>query len=187
MKKSEQVSLLNLHVFILDKHVRKKIIGMLTPLDRKIVWMAHCKKREEIVKDDKAICTECAASGHIGLLLWSLERGCKWDLSTLRAAAAAGQLKILKKLTNLGCPRDVGVAAAAAQAGHMNILEWGMSNKTIVFDRWTCAYAAKGNQLHVLKWLRANNVPWDSNTAIFAKVEGNVHVLEWCKQNGLDE
>jgi len=29
------------------------------------------------------------------------------------------------------------------------------------WDEWTCAYAAKGGHLEVLKWAREQHCPWD--------------------------
>jgi hypothetical protein len=29
------------------------------------------------------------------------------------------------------------------------------------WDAWTCAYAAKGGHLEVLKWARENGCPWE--------------------------
>ena len=44
----------------------------------------------------------------------------------------------------------------------------------------TCAYAAIGRHLEVLKWLRANGCPWDWQTCIYA----NGATLEWTIANG---
>ena len=52
------------------------------------------------------------------------------------------------------------------------------------WDRWTCANAAGGGHLEVLKWARANNCPWDKWTCTSATDRGHLDVLQWARDNG---
>eukprot|EP00588_Corethron_pennatum_P036106 CAMPEP_0194349842 /NCGR_PEP_ID=MMETSP0171-20130528/107317_1 /TAXON_ID=218684 /ORGANISM="Corethron pennatum, Strain L29A3" /LENGTH=240 /DNA_ID=CAMNT_0039117341 /DNA_START=90 /DNA_END=809 /DNA_ORIENTATION=+ len=53
-----------------------------------------------------------------------------------------------------------------------------------VFDVDTCRSAAAGGQLHVLKWLRECDCPWDSLTCMGAAMNGHLEVLKWARGNG---
>ena len=47
-----------------------------------------------------------------------------------------------------------------------------------------CSLAAKGGQLEVLQWARANGCPWDEETCAFATIGGHLEVLQWLHANG---
>ena len=54
------------------------------------------------------------------------------------------------------------------------------------WNKWTCAYAAKGGHLEVLKWLRDPNLPggpvdWDTMTCACAAKGGQLEVLKWLR------
>jgi uncharacterized protein YabN with tetrapyrrole methylase and pyrophosphatase domain len=42
------------------------------------------------------------------------------------------------------------------------------------WDKWTCAEAAKGGHLEVLKWMRENGCPWDEWTRRVAAKKGYI-------------
>ena len=52
-------------------------------------------------------------------------------------------------------------------------------------DRRTCARAAEGGHLEVLKWLRANGCPWDYCTIRSAYKHHEVQ--DWARRNGCPE
>ena len=47
-----------------------------------------------------------------------------------------------------------------------------------------CSLAAKGGQLEVLQWARANGCPWDEETCAFATIGGHLEVLQLARVNG---
>jgi hypothetical protein len=51
-------------------------------------------------------------------------------------------------------------------------------------DEWTCAHAAEGGYLEILKWARANGCPWNEKTRIYAAMNGHVETLIWAVENG---
>ena len=56
-----------------------------------------------------------------------------------------------------------------------------------VWDTWTCANAAKGGKLEVLKWLRREvKCPWDSSTCEEAAGAGHLDLLKWAKAEGCE-
>ena len=54
------------------------------------------------------------------------------------------------------------------------------------WDVETCANAAKGGHLEVLKWARENGCKWDEYTCQFAAEQGHIKVKDWAKENGCD-
>ena len=48
----------------------------------------------------------------------------------------------------------------------------------------TCACAAKGGHLEVLKWVRENGCSWDDRVCRNAAREGHIKVLGWAMKNG---
>ena len=52
------------------------------------------------------------------------------------------------------------------------------------WDGLTCARAAKGGHLEVLKWAHANGCPWDAKTCETAAWNGHLETLKWAHANG---
>ena len=52
------------------------------------------------------------------------------------------------------------------------------------WDWRTCAGAAEGGQLEVLKWLRENGCPWCERTCMSAAKGGHLEILKWARENG---
>lgn len=71
-----RVSFLNLHLYISEKGVIKKILAMCNEVDMKMIWAAHSKRREEELKNDKNMCNKCAKYGYTNLLKWATKIGC---------------------------------------------------------------------------------------------------------------
>ena len=47
-----------------------------------------------------------------------------------------------------------------------------------------CTLAAKEEQLEILRWLRENDFPWDSETCEFAAMNGHLEVLQRARAHG---
>ena len=47
-----------------------------------------------------------------------------------------------------------------------------------------CMWAAGAGQLEILKWLRENDFPWDSETCEFAAMNGHLEVLQRARARG---
>lgn len=93
-------------------------------------------------------------------------------------------LDVYKWLHQNGCPGSHrNVYRSLAFDGRLDFLQW-MFDDGCRFCRGICASAAAGNQLHVLQWLRANDVPWDNKTILWAREEGHSDVEAWAIQNG---
>ena len=78
-------------------------------------------------------------------------------------------------------------ANAAAFWGHTNALKlWKEERraKNRFFDEQTCAFAALGGCLDVLKWLRKNKCPWNESTCSIAANKGHLEMLKYAHENG---
>ena len=87
---------------------------------------------------DEATCLAAAKNGHVEALVWLRENGCNW--------------------------RAIDCSEAAASEGHLDVLKMILRNENrnptwIGWKTSTCANAARGGHLEVLKWLRENGWP----------------------------
>jgi len=60
-----------------------------------------------------------------------------------------------------------------------------MRAENFPWDERTCAYAAKGGHLEVLKWARENDCPWDAKTCAWAARGGHLETLKWARDERL--
>jgi hypothetical protein len=74
-----------------------------------------------------------ASTGKLNFLIWLRKYECPWNKEAYEIAAQYGHINIIKWLRDNGCPR--------------------FSAKKMFFQRLACG-AAKGKQLHVLKWIQ---------------------------------
>jgi hypothetical protein len=110
---------------------------------------------------------------------------------------------------NAACRRGV-LAAVGELPTHLPVKEfvfsqerfmWACSNGLPLDDKRTCAAFARGGDLEMLQWARANGCPWDERVVMigwddrvvtekFAGVvitdESHREVLEWVMENGLN-
>ena len=82
-----------------------------------------------------------------------------------------------------GCPYNQWTCAHAAHGGHLEVLRW-LRDNGCRWDLRTCAKAAEGGHLEVLRWARANKCPWSDTTCWGAVRGGHLHVLRWALENG---
>jgi len=109
-------------------------------------------------------CANAAEGGHLEVLKWARENGCPWDERTCANAAEGGHLEVLKWARENGCPWDEG-RARTRRGRPPRGAEVGARERLPVGRGRTCANAAKGGHLEVLKWARENGCPWDEGRA----------------------
>jgi hypothetical protein len=131
------------------------------------------------------VCAAVAGRGHLHVLKWLRENGCRWDTETCCKAAGSGHLHILKWARKNGCDWSESTCAFAAGGGHLNVLKWARENGCL-WNASTCSYAARGGHLHVLKWARENGCNWHAWTCSFAAGGGHLDVLKWAREEGCD-
>jgi hypothetical protein len=207
-------SLLNLHLYLPIKDVRKLIYAKLDEWDRALVKAAHgfgSTDVQSIYRDvefqqncafkgylsllqhigDKisvnpGICAAAAKGGNLHVLQWARKNGCPWDNRTCSYAAGGGYLHVVQWARENVCPWDEATCEYAAVSGHLNVLQWARENGC-PWDKWTCSGAALRGHLHVLQWARVNGCPWNELTCAYAARYGHLHVLHWARANGCPE
>jgi hypothetical protein len=115
-----------------------------------------CRSNER----DGTTAVNAAASGNVELLAWVHDNGCKIDRGACDAAAAHGRISALRELRTRGFRWNIETCQSAAHSG-----------KFATPLRW-------------LRWLRANNCPWDSGTCRAAVLAGRFDMLQWCHAEG---
>lgn len=191
-----RVSFLNLHLYISEKGVIRKILAMCNEVDMKMIWAAHSKRREKELKNDKRFWDLCARRGYTHLLKWARKIGCSWDEHISCEAARGGHLKTLKWLRKQGCWLTIVTSQVAAEFGHLEILKW-LRKHGCPWDKYTFSRPAANGHLEVLKWLKENGCPWTefvlfeaaSNAQHYcicfqAANNGRLEMLKWLRENG---
>jgi hypothetical protein len=71
----------------------------------------------------------------------------------------------------------------AAKHGNIRLMKWLKANEC-PWDSETFEYAVIHGNLENMKWLKANGCPWDSSTFTYAADHGNLENMKWLKENG---
>eukprot|EP00594_Rhizosolenia_setigera_P017294 CAMPEP_0178966784 /NCGR_PEP_ID=MMETSP0789-20121207/17128_1 /TAXON_ID=3005 /ORGANISM="Rhizosolenia setigera, Strain CCMP 1694" /LENGTH=166 /DNA_ID=CAMNT_0020652115 /DNA_START=278 /DNA_END=778 /DNA_ORIENTATION=- len=115
---------------------------------------------------------------------WS-EKVDVFDGSADISAACYGKLSVLKWLCTKGLYIDEeSCAGLAARHAHLHINQWLREEKGLELNGRLYAYVIQGGKIHVMKWLREQEVDWDISTFIYAAEEGNLEVLQWLHDEG---
>jgi hypothetical protein len=70
-------------------------------------------------------------------------------------------------------------AAAAARRAYCSLFRYRVAESVTC-----CSRAAFGGHLHVLKWAREHDCPWNTDTCYYAVEGGHLHVLKWAREHG---
>jgi hypothetical protein len=128
---------------------------------------------------------DAAERGYVSTLKCLLRRGLLEEESLVCAAAARnGDLEALKALRRVeNFPWDEHTCAYAAWGCHLEVLKWARANGCL-WNESTCAGAAYGGDLAALKWAREHGCPWNERTCYYAAEGGHIEVLRWARENG---
>ena len=77
---------------------------------------------------------------------------------------------------------DKDTCVSAAKGGNLEVLQWTRANDC-PWDSDTCATAAGGGHLEGLQWAHANDAPWNEITCGKAAQGGHLEVLQWARAN----
>ena len=156
------------------------------------------------------ICSVIARTGTFQVMKWACkEARLPWDSNTYATAALHGRLAVLRwcsrdcmteaccpnavldghfcrvqydSYRKKECPWDASTCANAAKGGHLDVLKWARENHC-PWNEDTCANAAKGGHLDILEWARGKGCPWNEETCASAAEGGHLAVLKWARQN----
>ena len=70
---------------------------------------------------------------------------------------------------------------SAARGGQIEVLQW-LRAEGYPWDEWVCMRAAEGGQLDTLKWLHAQSALWNSRTIDEAAEHGRLDIIEWARE-----
>jgi len=138
-----------------------------------------------------AICNVATGEGRIDILkeVWNNiddEDAKKYvfrDVDT--HAAENGKLDVLKWTENKELRIKVRCAGKAAEEGHLNILQWLQEKKGLELDGNLYNWAISGDQFHIMKWLKEQEVDWGRFTFSYAvREKGNLDILQWLHDKG---
>jgi hypothetical protein len=134
-----------------------------------------------------------ARTGHLEILKWVCSRGYSCGKSVWCAAASNGHVNVLQYLLSL-CEQPYfwfeEVCGVAAYEGHLHVIQWACrqmhEGMCPLKDEILCEHAVRGGHLVVLKWLRKNGCPWDTNSPLCGKAAmgGHLDVLQWLREQG---
>lgn len=100
--------------------------------------------------------------------------------------ARDGYLMQLKILLSKGILPDGITANVACDYGQVHVLQWMKENNLEMPDQYAVNRAALNGHLNVLKWLKENKLLLpDQAGANCAAYKGHIHILEWMKDNKL--
>ena len=72
--------------------------------------------------------------------------------------------------------------AHAAHGGHLEVLRWARENDCL-WDEDVCAAAARSGHLEVIQWAREHGALWNEDTCTFAAQGGHLEVLQWAREH----
>lgn len=104
---------------------------------------------------DSWVACAAAKNGHLHILQWAKERGCRMDSYVVSQAVKGGQIEVVKWLREEAkCHVEV-----VEGGGHLAMLKW-LREQGCPWTERTAAAAAVGRHTEVLQWLLANGCPF---------------------------
>lgn len=129
-------------------------------------------------------------SGDVEILKYVVSQGAMCWEDTVGTVGVTGKVEFLDYMkNNPGIFKDGGsvndgadILYNAVTNDHRGVMEWCHANGYMMHDG-LCELAVIGNNLEMLKWLRAHGCPFGS-TGTVAKKRGYIKIYMWAKLNG---
>ena len=138
-----------------------------------------CRSRHIPCPWDAATCAEAAHGGHLAVLEFAHESTDRHANPRLCPGAQPNgeALRSTGSATSLadGCAWDASTCAAAAAGGHLTVLRYARKRKC-PWDARTASNAARGGHLEVLQWARSRQHPCPWNEAACAEAAAGGHL-----------
>ena len=143
---------------------------------------------EEVIRIANKLYTRLAAKeGHLDILVYLYENGCKWDSQTCLNAVVKDHLEIIKYLRTKFCengwPLGTVLCMNAAKFGHLEVLKY-LHETGCHWNDTSCMNAAEFGHLEVLQYLHENGCEWYEDTCVNATKNGHLEVLKYLHENG---
>jgi len=132
-------------------------------------------------------CEAAAKKGYFEILKWLHKEGCPWDETTFSGATFANNFEMVKWLHKEGCRADIYCSINVASNGNLEMLRFLTSNGSLQ-NKTVCGAAAKNGHLEILKWAMSEaktyRFQWNNTTCANAAYGGHLEVLKWARENG---
>ena len=117
----------------------------------------------------------------------------RWDDRMCSRVCLGGGIEVLQYLQShegqwAAWMRDGKLTQAAARGGQLHVLQW-LRAQGCPWSTDTFSSAARRGHLEILQWLRAAGCDWDqpsSLTAMAAAMGGQLGVLQWLREQGCE-
>ena len=104
-------------------------------------WRSAVGASERVHVGGEDVQARSGGGGHLEVLQWARENGCKWDERTCSAAAEGGHLLVLQWARQNVVPVEQVDVRGRGGGGHLEVLQWAHQNGC-PWDAKTCAEAA---------------------------------------------
>jgi hypothetical protein len=168
------VSWLNLHLWVQQRDIRKKIYRLLNSIDWQIVQFAHTGKMD---MDWNGFAVYCAEYGYVTLLEWA-KPSIPHLVDLPNIAASRGQILILKWLWD---QKYDFTTLTSANAANLEILQF-LKKHGCPWSNLTPLVAAMKGRLDVLQWAVEQKCPWSRDDCLKVSIR-YPHVVEWILKN----
>ena len=111
---------------------------------------------------------------------WLRERDCPWDTSYRSGSRRSP--RSTQWARRQGCAWEPTTCAAAAGGGYLEVLRW-LRHNGCPWGPDICTAAARSGHLEVLQWARRHGCIWESETCSAAARGGHLEVLQWARQH----
>jgi len=131
---------------------------------------------------------ETAKGGHVEVIQWLEEQGCRWDSSVCVVAAGKGHLEVIKWATVKDRNRvdKRRTLCAAAEGGHVAVLKWMWANGYRQTAGAGCAGAASRNgHVDAFKWAIEHGGASDRWLCDGMAALADIATIEWCLGKGI--
>lgn len=145
------------------------------------------KRGDELVTEDKPICTAeamagAASGGHLATVQWLHDtRKLNCSSTAMEAAAGDGHLEVLQWLHQHSSEKcSTRTMDHAAAFGHLEVVKWLHQNTDAGCTTYAMDAAANAGYLDVVKWLHENRSEGCTASAMTgAAISGHMDVVKW--------
>jgi len=134
-----------------------------------------------ICTSNNKLCEKFSSIGHLLLLTFAHENGCRWNERTCIIASENGHLDCLKYAHENGCKWNKYTCMYAASNGHLECLKYAHENGC-EWKESTCRFAAVGGHFECLIYAYENGCQWKASTCSFAAVGGYLECLKYAHE-----